>query len=72
MTHPDDERYFLDRDDSGHWYLVFESHRGAWNDWRSLDGDDEESWTCPKFAYRLAGGPSSVTFSKPTAKLINT
>lgn len=59
------ERYFLDRDNSGHWYLVKAANRDDWYQWTELPEDDEESWDPPSFATRLDGSPSRVTFSNP-------
>lgn len=59
-------RYFLAQDNDTHWYLVPEDMRGDWDVWLDLDQDSEAAWTVPKGARRLDGGPSAVTFEKPT------
>ncbi len=61
----DSKRYFLDRDNSAHWYLVDESKRAEWEAWTNLDEDDERSWEAPDFARRLNTAPGFVTFTDP-------
>lgn len=60
------ERFFLDQDQSSHWYLVPVKRRAEWNAWCDLDEDDERSWTPPEWAVRLGGGPQAVTFENWT------
>lgn len=62
---PPKPRFFLDRDNSGHWYLVPEERRAEWDAWSNLDEDDEASWNEPTFAKRLNGHPARVTFTNP-------
>jgi len=57
------DRYFLSKDNSGHWYLVQADKRKKWEAWCDLDEDDERSWEAPEFARRIDGHPSLVTFS---------
>ena len=57
-------RYFLDRDESGHWYIVPVAKRAEWNKWRDLDGDDFEP-DAPQWAKRLALGFQMMTFTDP-------
>lgn len=59
------DRFFLDRDSSGHWYLIPAANREDWDFWSNLDEDDERSWDPPDFARRIAGSPSWVTFESP-------
>lgn len=55
--------YFLDRDCSGHWYVVEEAHRDDWDQWCDWGSeDDERGWTEPDYAQRLDGSPSRVVF----------
>jgi hypothetical protein len=58
-------RYFLDRDNDAHWYLVEADKRAEWNAWLALSDEDENSWRVPSFAKPLGGNPSSVTFDNP-------
>lgn len=58
-------RYFLDQDQSCHWYLVPLENSQEWEDWLEIDEDDEKSWEVPGFARRLDGDPARVTFSDP-------
>jgi len=60
-------RYFADRDNSGHWYVVEENHRQEWGDWKALDEDDPASWNVPDCAYRLNGSINQLTFASPQA-----
>lgn len=59
------QRYFLDQDNDGHWFLVEADHRAVWDAWRDLGPDDFWSWTPPLHTTKLAGGPQSVEFSDP-------
>jgi hypothetical protein len=54
-------RYFLGRDDDGHWYLVDAGKREEWETWV----EDPDAWATPEFARRLGGSPSWVTFTDP-------
>ncbi len=58
-------RYFLGRDNSGHWYLVEETYRSLWADWVNLEDDDEQAAAVPAFAKRLSQHPSHLTFADP-------
>jgi len=66
MSALEEKRYFLDQDNSCHWYLVDASRREEWNAWRELDEDDERSWKAPDCAKSINGGASKVTFTNPT------
>lgn len=65
---PTEKRYFLDRDSSGHWYLVDVAHRSEWETWTNLDEDDPASWDAPEYAERLPGAPCRVEFGSPKIK----
>jgi len=54
-------KYYLDSDDDGHWYVVEWDKRYEFSNWVSLDSDNEESWTPPKFAIPI-DSPSSISF----------
>ena len=58
------KQYFLDRDRSGHWYLVEQAIRSEWDAWLVIDEDHEDSWTPPKGAERI-DGPSNIVFALP-------
>lgn len=58
-------RFFLDRDNDSHWYLVPAEYRKEWETWLNLDADDEGSWSTPTWAQRLNGSPTQVTFELP-------
>ena len=58
-------RYFLDTDNSCHWYMIPVENRAEWLSWCALDEEDEASWTAPEFAKRLGGHPNMITFADP-------
>lgn len=60
MTQP---RFYLDQDDSSHWYLIPLAQREAWEAWLQLDG--EEAWEAPPWAVAVNGSPTLVTFTDP-------
>jgi hypothetical protein len=62
------ERYFLDTDDSCHWYLVPLSRKAEWAAWVeeicSAKPEDEIDWEERDYAIRI-NGPSSIVFEEP-------
>lgn len=62
---PEPPRFFLDQDNSCHWYLVPNDKAEEWVKWRDLPEEDETSWNEPEWAQRLGGSPSNVTFTDP-------
>jgi len=60
-----EERYFFDQDGCCLWYLVPESRRVDWNEWRGLDGEDPESWEAPAYARMLHDCVSQHSFALP-------
>lgn len=54
-------RYFLSRDDDGHWYLVPESVRDAFSEWVEAEDGTAE----PEGVVRIPGSPSGITFEAP-------
>lgn len=50
-------RYFLDQDDSAHWYIVEDFHRSEREKW--IDADNPE---IPGYARRINGPVSLATF----------
>jgi hypothetical protein len=58
-------RFFLDQDQSSHWYIVPESYRLEWAEWCELAEDDEAGWTAPEWAKPVGGHPALVTFTNP-------
>lgn len=60
-----EERYFLDTDEDGHWYVVPVSRKADWEAWQDLPEDDEQTWEPPDFARQVGGAPSLVTFTDP-------
>ena len=57
------KRYFIDKDQSGHRFLVDAKFKKEWDQWNNLPEDDENSWVAPGYAMVLDG--SFVTFSDP-------
>jgi hypothetical protein len=55
------EKFFIDQDESCHWYVILASHRKEWREWRNLDQDDEKAWTAPDYAQPI-GYPLEVEF----------
>lgn len=58
-------RYYLARDNSGHWYVVPDGRRSDWVAWTLLPEDDERAWDAPDWAQRVNGAPGLVTFTDP-------
>ena len=58
------EEYFLDQDQSSHWYLVPCNKEQDWNEWVDLDEDDERAWEAPDYAIELGGGPQLIVIEK--------
>lgn len=63
------EKFFLDQDDDGHWYVVPVNKMPEWDDWLNLDPDDPKSWSMPTFVNYVGGSPSLVTFTNPEIQL---
>lgn len=64
---PGPKRYFLDQDNSCHWYLVDASKREEWDKWVTLDEDDPAGWDSPDFAEMIDGHPNQVEFEAPNS-----
>ena len=64
-------RFFLDRDNSGHLYVVRAERRAEWNTWLSYDDEDERGWDTPEFAQRVNGSEARVTFENPEADYVD-
>ena len=58
-------RYFLDQDQSSHWYIVPLDRQEEWREWCNLDEDDEAAWDEPDYVQRIGGSPALVTFENP-------
>jgi hypothetical protein len=54
------ERFFIDCDDDGHWYVVPVAMRPAWEVWLDEDPNDVPEW-----AREVGGAVNYVTFSDP-------
>ena len=54
------ERYFIDQDDDGHWYMISEYKEDAWNIWRN-NYYSEEGYDAPEFAQAI-DSPSEIKF----------
>ena len=60
-------RYFLDRDDDSHWYIVRADRRTEWETWRDEDPYSElvDGYPPEGVAYSIGGAPHQVTFTLP-------
>jgi hypothetical protein len=58
------EEFFLDQDNSSHWYVVPASKHDEWWAWLKLDSEDERSWESPEWATRINGGPCDILFKE--------
>ncbi len=58
------ERYFLSRDNDGHWYVVPVSKMKEWYLWCDFGPEDADSWQVPVWAEEIGGSPCLVTFSE--------
>jgi hypothetical protein len=58
----ENRKYFLDQDNSSHWYIVPLEMMSEWNEWLDLDEDDPASWEPPKGCEMIGGHPSGVVF----------
>ena len=56
-------KFFLDQDNSSHWYIVEASKRAEWEAWLEIPEDDERSWEPPECAERLDLSPNRVEFA---------
>jgi hypothetical protein len=59
------ERYFLDQDNSSHWYVVPVARQEEWDAWCNLDEDDERAWEVPSWARPVNGSHQRVKFENP-------
>jgi hypothetical protein len=56
------ERFFIDCDDDGHWFLIPLSLKDAWEQWFEMYSGGEEP---PEGVVYLNGPPGMVTFEDP-------
>lgn len=59
------QRFYLDTDNSSHWYIIPMARRKDWERFLELPEDDEASWTVPTYAREVGGSPTLVTFEAP-------
>ena len=55
-------RFFLDRDDDGHWYVIPVNNKRDWDLWLAQLDEDEADFDVPDFALSVGGHPSLITF----------
>ncbi len=60
-------RFYLDQDDSCHWYIIPLSKRQEWNEF--LDSEACELGDVPPWAERINTGVSSVSFAYPMVEM---
>jgi hypothetical protein len=58
-------KFFLDSDDSGHWYIIPAKKEKEWQKFIDSNEDDEGSWDTPVWAKPVNGHPSQVLFENP-------
>lgn len=58
-------KFYLDTDQSSHWYIVPLDKQAEWNAWLELDEDDPKSWEAPEWAQMVGGAPQCVQFENP-------
>ena len=58
-------QYYLDTDQSGHWYIVPIDRAHEWSEWQELDDDDPAAWDAPEWAQMVGGAPQVVQFENP-------
>lgn len=67
-TDPTPERYFFDRDDSSHWYMIPEKLRSEWIRLMKI-AEKEDVSLLPEWdqfeSLRLGGGINYITFENP-------
>lgn len=54
-------KYFLDQDESCHWYVIPAQYRKEWEDFLDIPEDDERSWDVPGWAVAIDHA-SSIEF----------
>lgn len=57
-------KYFLDQDNSFHWYIIPDENRKQWEEWKEIPEENELAWTAPAFS-KIINGPSDVVFENP-------
>ena len=59
------QRFFLDTDNSGHWYLIDASYRKEWDviEWEEFNSNEHK---IPVFAKMLNYNITKLEFSNPT------
>jgi hypothetical protein len=56
------EEHILTQDNDGHWYIIPSDREKDFNEWLSIDPDDERSWTPPEYSLEVGGSPTLVKF----------
>ena len=61
-------RYFLDRDEDSHWYIVNFDRKAEWEAWQCSDpySPDFDGTPPDGVAWAVGGWPGSVIFDNPT------
>lgn len=58
-------KYFLDADNSGHWYVIPAGKRLSWKVFLELPIEDERCWDVPYYAILVDGPVCDVEFENP-------
>ena len=61
-------KFVLVQDNDSSWYVIPAQHVVAWDTFCQIDPDDEKWWDVPKWAQRVGGSPSLVTFENPVIR----
>ena len=56
------KEYFLDNDDSGHWYIVPLEKLSEWNEWVETESEDS---LAPDYVKKLGCHPRYLAFQAP-------
>lgn len=60
---PQIKKYYLEQDNSSHWYVIPVDKENEWGKWCEIPEEDEKSWEIPTFAESVGGSPSLVLFT---------
>lgn len=68
LTTIEPDRYFMDTDQNGHWFIIPEKFRNEWREWSEIPEEDERSWVPYLHAIPINGDPTTATFCFPKTK----
>lgn len=59
------ERFFMDCDESGHYFVVPASRRAEWEQWTLIPVEDDRAWVPPDYARSVGCSPTMLSFTDP-------